>query len=92
MPEQDGQGETEAHTKSGTQEAKGGESMTDKELVEMAQALREWCRKHRTHKPGTVCKCPFALQDDSIYPGAVLCVIAEDFPDCWRDGVFKKLD
>jgi hypothetical protein len=52
------QGETEANTKGGTEEAKGGAKMTREDVVQAALTVERWCKT--TRKEGIPCqgKCP----------------------------------
>ena len=58
-------GETEANTKGGTEEAKGGEEMQKinrEDVVQAALKVERWCKEHiRYDKP---CDCPFYTKDN----------------------------
>ena len=60
MQKRDGQGETEANTKGGTEEAKGGEEMQKinrEDVVQAALTVERWCKSHAKEKGK--CECPF---------------------------------
>jgi len=64
MPKRDGKGETEANTKGGTEEAKGGEEMkqkiTNAEAVQAADTLRKFCNQFAQK---SCYGCPFYWKD-----------------------------
>ena len=51
------QGEAEANTESGEEEAKGGEEMTREEVVQAALTVQRWC--FDKWRPDGTCDCPF---------------------------------
>ena len=60
MQKHDGQGEAEAHTKGGTEEAKGGAKMQKINREDVAQAaliVERWCKEH-WNTAGGECDCP----------------------------------
>ena len=74
MPEQDGQGEAEANTESGKEEAKGGENVQKinrEDVVQAALIVERWCA-------ATDCRdCPLLNDEDC-------CMVSMEAPDYWR--------
>ena len=73
MPKRDGQGETEANTKGGTEEAKGGENVQKinrEDVVQAALTMERWCKKEECGD------CPF------LFIGG--CVLSENVPKGWE--------
>ena len=85
MQKRDGQGEAEANTKGGTEEAKGGAKMQKinrEDVVQAALIVERWCMEHRNEDGN--CDCPFRKRIITNIAKCYRCKLDFDLPSDWR--------